>query len=176
MSDVMIDLETFSTCPECIITTLGAVSFDLFEFDVREKLYIRLDTKEQEDLNRVKSKDTMDWWDTQTDEAKSEVFCTENRISINETLDQLDKFCQDARRIWSHGSIFDIVILENLYKQMNRFPRWKFWQIRDTRTIFDLDKEEYKPILIKHNALNDAIVQAQHVQKVYRNLVICGVM
>jgi len=43
---------------------------------------------------------------------------------------------------------------------------WKFWEVRDTRTLFDLAKVDVR-IEGKHNALTDAVAQAQAVQQAY---------
>ena len=67
--------------------------------------------------------------------------------------------------------MFDIAILENLYAQLSKPTPWQFWQIRDSRTLFQVhgdprDKERAGA----HNALIDCYYQAEGVQAIYKNL------
>jgi hypothetical protein len=47
---------------------------------------------------------------------------------------------------------------------------WNFWQLRDTRTLFDLGVDPDMPKGSKHDALQDAIRQAVGVQNCYAKL------
>jgi hypothetical protein len=47
---------------------------------------------------------------------------------------------------------------------------WSFWQVRDTRTIFDLGINPDRPDVLAHHALHDAYNQAIGVQNVFRKL------
>jgi hypothetical protein len=73
---------------------------------------------------------------------------------------------------WSHGSIFDIAILENAYRQCNLPIPWNFWDIRDTRTLYEtayrITGKTLKPVRegIYHNALDDAQFQALWVRNI----------
>jgi len=46
---------------------------------------------------------------------------------------------------------------------------WKFWEVRDTRTLFDLANVSVR-IEGKHNALTDAVAQSRAVQQAYKKL------
>jgi hypothetical protein len=61
-------------------------------------------------------------------------------------------------------------MIENIYGQLNKALPWNYWQLRDTRTLFDLGHDPEMPQGSKHNALEDAIRQAVGVQNVYRKL------
>ena len=71
--------------------------------------------------------------------------------------------------MWSHGSIFDVVIIEDVCRSLQQAVTWKFWEVRDTRTLFDLADVSVK-IEGKHNALTDAVAQTQAVQQSYAKL------
>jgi len=47
---------------------------------------------------------------------------------------------------------------------------WNYWQLKDTRTLFDLGHDPEMPQGSKHDALQDAIRQAVGVQNIYRKL------
>jgi hypothetical protein len=61
---------------------------------------------------------------------------------------------------WSQGN-FDYIILENIYKMLDMNVPWKFWQIRDSRTLFDICNINIKNINSEglHNALSDSYRQ-----------------
>ena len=71
--------------------------------------------------------------------------------------------------IWGHGSHFDIPILENAYKACNLIPPWKFWQVRDTRTLYEVAGVRLSNtyVKMKHHAIYDAFRQMIAVQKAF---------
>jgi 3' exoribonuclease, RNase T-like len=71
--------------------------------------------------------------------------------------------------VWSHGSNFDTVILENAYRLIGGSPWWDYKNVRDTRTLFDVAGCTYTA-KGGHDALEDARNQAEAVQKAYQQL------
>ena len=59
----------------------------------------------------------------------------------------------------------------NLYAQLGQPVPWNYWQIRDSRTLFNmLPKDPRKDVQMDlHNALADCYFQAKSVQKAYKN-------
>lgn len=174
LTDVMIDLETLATSPNAAVLTIGAVKFDPFGDDVHEatckKLYIKVDLDSCQDLNLDISDDTIQWWASQSQEAQDEAFSSEGRIHIRDAVEQLYKFCWGAKRVWSNGAAFDVVICETVFKRINKAVPWSFWQVRDVRTAFDLGINPNRPPVLKHHALEDAWNQAVGIQNVYNTL------
>ena len=170
----MIDLETLDTKPTASILTIGAVKFDPFGDDLNskkcEKLYIKVDLDSCDRIGLTTSEDTIAWWSQQSKEAQDEAFSTEGRIPIHEAMNQLYKFCWGAQRVWSHGAAFDIVICENVFAKLQKLTPWDFWQVRCTRTLFDIGINPQRPPVLKHHALEDAWNQAVGVQNVMRTL------
>lgn len=173
-TDVMIDLETLDTKPTASILTIGAIKFDPFGDDLRskncEKLYIKVDIDSCDQLGLTTSQDTIAWWGQQSKEAQDEAFSTEGRVHIREAFNQLYKFCWGAQRVWSHGAAFDIVICENVFAKLEKMVPWNFWQVRCTRTLFDIGINPERPPVLAHHALEDAWNQAVGVQNVMRTL------
>ncbi len=169
----MLDIETLSTRPWSVILTLGAVKFSPWDDDVDQTrgLYIRPDVNEQLAMDRHVQEETVTWWGTQTEEVREEALGESGRISIAEMLDQLNRFLVGADNIWCQGPAFDIVILEDLYRQVGRPTPWQFWQIRDSRTLFSVhgDPRE-KNRHGAHNALIDCYYQARAVQHIYKSV------
>ena len=116
-TDIMIDLETLDVLPTATILTIGAVKFDPFGDDVNEnkceKFYVRVDVDSCDRIGSTVSQATLDWWSSQSQEAQNEAFDPANRIPIEDAMTQLYKFCWGAKRVWSHGAGFDVIILEH---------------------------------------------------------------
>lgn len=170
----MIDLETLDTKPSATILTIGAVKFDPFGDDVNEpdceKFYVRVDLDSCDRIGLTTSEDTINWWSQQSKEAQDEAFSTDGRIDIADAMNQLYKFCWGAKRVWSHGAAFDIVICEHIFAKIGKAVPWNFWQVRCTRTLFDIGIDPKRPPVLKHHALEDAWNQAVGVQNVYKKL------
>ena len=170
----MIDLETLDVLPSATILTIGAVKFDPFGDDINdkkcEKLYLKVDLDSCDALGCTVSSATLEWWGNQSQEAQDEAFDPNGRIPITDAMNQLYKFCWGAKRIWSHGVGFDIIICEHIFRKLEKAVPWSFWEARDTRTLFDLGINPNRPPVLKHHALEDAWNQAVGVQNVFNAL------
>ena len=173
-SDVMIDMETLDILPTATILTIGAVKFDPFGDDISEpcmdKFYVKVDLDSCDRLGCTISQSTLDWWSSQSQAAQDEAFSPTGRIDIKDAMAQLYKFCWGAKRVWSHGAGFDVIICENLFRKIGKAVPWQFWEVRDTRTLFDLGINPNRPPVLKHHALEDAWNQAVGVQNVFKSL------
>lgn len=167
---IMVDLETMAVTPRAVVLTLGAVQFDPFTNEIYDDLYLKFDLDDQDKLGRDIDPNTLDWWAKQEPKVMEEAFSSDGRISVVDGMDAFHKFVWGADKIWSHGAVFDIIILEDIYRQINKPIAWEFWRCRDTRTLFDLADPEMEKSAEQHNALFDAIRQAKGVQTVYRKL------
>jgi hypothetical protein len=171
--DVMLDLETLSTRPEAVILTIGAVKFDPYSnhIDIENGLYHRIDVDEQTALNRHVQEETLNWWGKQDPEVMEEAMGEHNRVGLDDFCADLNRFLVGVENIWCQGPCFDIVILENLYRQLVKPTPWQFWQIRDSRTLFGTHGDPRdKNRKAAHNALMDCVYQAEGVQKIYSDL------
>ena len=166
MTDVMLDLETLATSPNSVILTFGAVKFNPFDLEqeMDNGIYCRIDVDEQIQLGRHVDQGTVDWWGTQSEEVREEALGEHDRVSLEEFTRELNKFVLGADRIWAQGPVFDIVILENLYRQLGKPTPWPYYTIRDSRTLLKAlgDSRKQGPML--HNALADCVSQAQAIQ------------
>lgn len=173
-TDIMIDLETLATSVDAAILTIGAVKFDPFGQDIKdpkmEKFYVTVDLDSCDEIGLVTSDDTIAWWASQSQQAQDAAFDPKGRIHIRDAMNQLYKFCWGAKRVWSNGATFDIVICETVFKKLNKAVPWKFWEIRDVRTAFDLGINPNRPPITAHHALEDAWNQAVGIQTVYNTL------
>ena len=166
---VMLDLETLGTRPDTVILTLGAVKFDPFdaEGDFGPGIYMRLDIEEQLRLGRTVDDSTIEWWAQQDSIVRDEAFYGGERDDLDTLHRELNRFLVGVGDIWCQGPVFDIAILEDLYRSRNWGLPWSFWQIRDSRTLFSVHGDpRIKGRDQAHNALVDCIYQAQGVQTI----------
>jgi hypothetical protein len=177
-TDVMIDFETLSPRWDGAPVTVGLVKFDPLgneaidnKFDVK---YIRIDLDSCVELGLRVDDSTIEWWGTQSPEAQEEALgegTPENpRLTIQEAFDEIYKFCWGAKRVWSNGATFDVMMCDFIFGKLERKSPWEFWQVRDVRTIVDVGIDPQRKIITQHNALADAIDQSFWVQNVYREL------
>ena len=166
----MIDLETLATTPDAAILTIGACLFDPRGADIHKTFYARIQLETQEKYNRVINEDTLAWWSKQDKQIQEDAFGEgEDRIDLKDAMKKLYTFGLGTTNVWSHGAIFDVVIVENICQSFQQAVTWKFWEVRDTRTLFDLANISVR-IEGKHNALTDAVAQAKAVQQAYAKL------
>jgi hypothetical protein len=164
----MIDLETLATTPDAVVLTIGGVKFDPNVISPSHSyFYYRFDVNEQLDAGRATDPSTLEWWGTQDPAVMEEALGDHDRTPVFNILTALNKWCVGVDAIWAQGPAFDIVILENLFRQYNHHTPWPFWKIRDSRTLFQImPKDPRKEINFEaHNALEDCKVQARCVQQ-----------
>lgn len=169
--DVMLDIETLATSPDAVVVTFGAVKFNPFgsSVDGDKSIYFRIEVDEQIRLGRCVNDDTVLWWEKQAPAIREEAFGESNRVSLEYFTAQLNKFLVGTDRIWAQGPVFDIVILENLYRQLQKPAPWLYYNIRDSRTLLKaLGDDRVVGKVGLHNALEDCISQAQAVQSALR--------
>ena len=173
--DVMIDIESLDTSPDCVILTIGAVLFDPRGHGIIDKIEIRPTIEDQTEIyNRSINNATIEWWGKQSPEAIEEAMGDKNRVSFEEAMNQLYKFCWNRSKCaWSNGASFDVVVMDHAWKQLGRNTPWNFWDIRDTRTLYDITGVSLKDggHTTSHKAVEDAERQAIVVQKAYTKLI-----
>ena len=178
-NDIMIDIESLDTTPDCVILTIGAVRFDPKGIGVVEKLELRPTIDEQtEKYGRTISESTLAWWSGQSATAQEEAFGDKDRISFKECMEKLYKFCWNRKAVWSHGAPFDVVVMESAMRNLNIQIPWPFYTVRDTRTLFDITGVSLKDggHVTTHRAVEDAERQAIIVQKAYLKLIKAGIV
>lgn len=171
--DAMIDLETLATTPDSVILTMGVMHFDPYsKREPTEGIYYKLDVEAQTKLGRQVDDNTLEWWSKQDPKVKNEALSDTGRQPLSVVFDDLSRFLVGVENIWAQGPSFDIVILENILRQLSRPIPWNFWQIRDSRTLFKLVNEDPRPKNFDgaHNALVDCYHQAKAVQRVFQAL------
>jgi len=167
---LMVDMETMAVSPKAVVLSLGAVHFDPMGSGYSDSIYFKINLDDQDALGREIDPNTLDWWSKQDPKVMEEAFSELDRIPLAEAIDRFHKFAWGCDAFWSHGATFDLVIIEDIYRQLNKALPWNYWQLRDTRTLFDLGYDPKMPTGNKHDALQDAIRQSVGVQNIFRLL------
>jgi hypothetical protein len=165
---LMIDLEGLATGPDTTILTIAAQTFDPFGSDYYDKHYYARITLESQE-NRVIDDGTIAWWATQPEHAREEAFGEQDRIPLDQALDELGRLIWHSKMIWAQGPTYDCNILEHAYKSYRKPLPWKYYQVRDSRTVFSLWPELSIPPT-SHHALEDCRRQIGMLQDTLKYL------
>lgn len=182
MEDISFDLETFGTKTNSHIVSIAAVKFDLTSDEIGEQFIRKINIK-KEQKGRVIDPGTIVWWLQQSDEARTALLPNGEKVyELFEALRELYRWLINdttAYKVWGNGATFDISLLESAFEtigQADKIP-WKFWDIRDLRTIIDVagrikgfDKRNMMREGTHHSAMDDAIHQAKLAQQAYKAL------
>jgi len=171
--NIMLDLETMGKGPDAAIVAIGAVEFDLENGELGREFYRRVCMESAVADGGVIDPNVVIWWMRQSDEARAEISGDAPVISdvLIEFRAWLDSIGQNLY-IWGNGSDFDNVILRQAYRRANMDVPWAYWNNRCYRTavspmLSSIKINTAETLGTKHNALDDAKKQAQHLIKVY---------
>lgn len=161
---VMVDLETADNGPRSAIIAIGATCFWGPHRD--QQFYQAIDLNSNWSAGLTMGADTMAWWDKQSPEARA-VFTDPNRIPLARALTGFAHWLRPFHepRIWGNGAAFDNVILRSAYEAIGQKAPWPFWNDRCFRTIKAIVGKSVDVEGVAHNALADAIAQANYLLK-----------
>lgn len=178
MQHLMIDLETMGTRFDAPVLAIGAVFFDPDTGQLGEKFYRHIDMEDACRYGKV-SGATIKWWLKQSDAAR-EAITRDGGIMATQAFTEFQAWILGSPagtrvKPWGNGATFDISILEYAFLRIiDREAPWKFWSIRDCRTIkevaepFNIRVEELKGVA--HHALDDAVHQAGWISTMWQAL------
>lgn len=165
MKHVMLDLETMGTRPGSVILSIGAVFFDL-NGATGETFYRNISGKSCIDAGLKVDPKTREWWSRQSAEARAAV-TTDQRPLDQVATDFSNWFrARGGVFVWGQGASFDPPLWEAASEATGRSAPWRFWNIRDTRTVYDVfgfDAKSFPRDGTYHNALDDALHQVKCV-------------
>lgn len=172
---VMLDIETMGTDPYCPVVAIGACRFAMDEQLITDTFYQPISLESCMELGLKPSAPTIVWWLNQSQEAQ-DLFA--NKQAAATTLPMaLDAFTDwlNSRpdQLWGNSARFDCGILEATYKVCSKVVPWEHWNERCYRTIKSLPKAKGIKLVrsgVYHNAMDDAISQANHLREIYRQL------
>lgn len=173
MIHATLDLETLDVSPTATVLSIGGVKFDPFTSDSpHSRFYYKICVDDQDKLGRTTSEDTIKWWAQQDPAIMEEAFDQTDAVTVAKVLDELNRWVVGVDVFWGQGYGFDYTILENMYRSLGRPVPWNFWQIRDSRTLFGLMREDPRKKIQKekHDAYADAYFQSKAIQIAFADL------
>lgn len=167
---VMLDLETWGTRPGSVITSIGAVRFDITGID-DDVFYRHIDPDKSMKYGLTVDASTIMWWMQQAEEARME-FINAKKGDPRNILNLFSYWFADSEYLWGNGAAFDNVLLNAAYVAVGETPPWYFWNDRCFRTM----KNQYPHVVepefkgTKHSALADARHQAEWLIKIWEKM------
>lgn len=183
---VVMDIETLSTAVNAKIISVGLVVGDLSTGEIENK--IQFNIKEDCQPGRITDEATLKFWeDIRTSQSSAAWYeNTVNKgqwISVEAFLDAIDRFMEPYGKlpIFGNGPEFDNAVMANLYESVGRKTPWAYGNNQSVRTmvllgrrLFDFDPKYDKELskgLVKHVALDDAILEFKYCSLIYRKIV-----
>ena len=183
-TQVMLDFETLSLKENAVLLSIGACVFDPATGEIGQTFYTAIDPRTQH--GRDISADTVLWWMSQDDAARSKLvdaiksadaiadadpdspeyadLVEHAAIPINHAAMAFSAFIEqfDDVECWTNGGV-DHAWLQSMFDYSGFKNPIPFWKQRDYRTLKalypDVKADDYG---VAHNALDDAIKQAKH--------------
>ena len=185
MVNFMVDLETMSTASNAVILTIGCIPFGSDGSLIVEEdmfFYNRIDLSSYNNRPEFHSDfNTLLWWLQQEKEPLDEAFLAGPRKPIDRAmmdfdiwLAQICSYLNDKKiTMWSHGKDFDCVVLDNAFKACHLECPWKYFDTRDTRTIYSLAGVDMRNVQIPegykaHNAIGDCLKQIEGIKQSFQ--------
>lgn len=178
-TNIMIDLETMDTAPTAAIVAIGAVVFDPTSgtVDVNSAFYRTVELQSCIDHGLTVSGSAVRWWLRQSQDARQSILTEQAHIhtALNDLSRWIIERCDgdtDRAVVWGNGSDFDNVILTNAYRALGFSGRpWGNYNDRCYRTLKNLRPDiEMVRTGTHHNALDDAISQAEHAVRLIQTI------
>lgn len=182
MAHLMLDFETLGTAFNTAVVSLGGCVFNKEGIHTKRLWTFELDS--QIKAGRSITGSTLCWWMKQSDSARSVFndkakkftlaeFVTDFESFIDDSLKQLNEG-RDELKPWGNGANFDPVIIEDIIRNVkgrDDIP-WKFWNVWCFRTFDNLTKCKslHKRVGVHHNAMDDAVYQAECVLAYWKKL------
>ncbi len=164
--NLMIDLETFSQGSHALIVQIGAVIFTKAEGILQKfEANIRYSNGECRDFEL--DYDTIKFWLMQDKSVIDSLF--RETVTLNYALNLFKELKAD--HFWSKSTPFDFPILDHAFAVHDIKSNINFRHVHDMRDIYGFNPEYAKPEkhLGRHNALADAVAQADYVIDWMRN-------
>ncbi len=173
--DVMLDLETLGTRPDAAIIQIGAVLFEPFSGGkvLNGKGFMR-HVLVQDGAGSVDHA-TIAWWLLEASAAKMGKALADRAVTLADALEDFLRWPTRAHElsweaitgIWAKPATFDLPIMSSAYAALGHRPPWDRRATKCAQTLFalaggrpDIDLTGLTP----HDALDDAVGQAQQVQ------------
>lgn len=167
----MIDLETMGIRPTSAVVSIGIVRFN--QEELLETFYTPVSLANCYELGMTFDQSTVDWWARQSVEARA-AWQVENAPTVQEALTKMVAWMGQfghvkQNAVWGNGVDFDIVLLNHMFNLIEADAPWMYYNHHCFRTMRNMFEVSVMPRQgTYHNALDDAVTQAQHLQRILK--------
>jgi len=160
---VMVDIETLGTETGSAILSIGAALFDVD--GVRETFHRSISLTSCQEAGLSIDAETLQWWLEQDEQAQGVLTGGDDLTRV------LSEFgcwyrSHDVDEVWANSPSFDCEMLEHAFDIVGIKTPWEFYEERDFRTLKELHfAADVDQQGVEHDALDDAVYQAQVVAK-----------
>jgi hypothetical protein len=173
MHNIMLDLEYMGKGANAAICAIGAVRFNTTSLGAT--FYRAIGLRTSVASGGALDADTVLWWMGQSEKAREEIINARCPISValqdfSEWV-TANNFGGDEIQMWGNGAAVDNVILRTAYEREGIKTPWHFRGDRCFRTVRAMRPHlecEFKGTA--HNALDDAIYQAEYMLKIFQSI------
>ena len=182
MKRIMVDLETLGLSPGCIILSLGAGTFDTDTGEVGEDRFYQVISQESCLHSGLRAeRAVLKWWEDQPVAARAvlhESLSQDTAIPLAIVLENFNLWVKRLQteedelvEIWGNGSDFDNAILQYTYRLLELPTPYTGYNARCYRTLKSIVPSiELIRQGTHHNALDDALSQAEHAVAIIESL------
>ena len=167
---IMVDIETLAVTPDACILTIAAQQFSPFikhDYSELRHFYSRISIESQK--KRAVNENTVEWWANQSEQSQEEAFSENNRIPLQDALKELSPLIWQSDFMWINDPVFEVNILGHAYESFGLPVPWKFYLVRDARTVYSL-YPELNRTPSTHHALKDCRRQIEMLQQTFTDL------
>lgn len=174
-NNIMLDIETLGDTPGSIVTSIGAVRFNIETGDIGEKFHQFIPLSDSINSGfTITAKTMLLWLKQSTDSLK---YLTDGLESANDSLiyvlENFANFVTKDDIIWAKSPRFDCGILGYVYTKIGYDIPWDFRNERDVRTLSakcPQVEKNWKFVGTKHDALSDCYNQIGYCSEIWKIL------
>ncbi len=194
VTHLVFDIETLSVKERSsVILSLAVVPFtfegnESYDDLISKGFYRKIDAMSQLKSGRAKSKNTIEWWQSQSHEAQLNGFLPnpDEDVNVYTAFRECAQWIKnetdyDFKKswIWSRGAAFDFPKIEYNFDDAEIDSPVNFWMVRDIRTMIDCFTGSIKgnyvmrnepASFVKHHCLHDAAHDAAVMREIFANL------
>lgn len=168
---VMADIETLGLADDCVILSIGGVLFD--GTTIYDKFHVGIDPVDAERYGlKVDAGTAWNYWcDPKRNEAREKLFAMP-KVDLYAALDGFKQWVlqtpsEERGSLWGKGATFDNVRIKNAYAAVGIESPFNYRQDECYRTLANrCPHVGYKQVGVAHDALDDAVSQAHHMQEI----------
>lgn len=177
--DIMLDLETLGVGDNAAIIQIGACRFyPHVGLDPSEGRQFSQNVDWESQGMGTLEPGTVQWWNSQSEEAREKVWDQSEALPLCDALVQFSIWVgrtpvQPQISIWANAPDFDLRLLRQAFERVGYGYPFQHRQHRDMRTLVkEFGMPEDKPTFVglEHNALDDAVHQAQWVTNIMKRM------